>query len=108
MPSCATSGAVPLWIAFSTATSSFPGTVFTVIHGYFFSKSEITVLNSLNSGLVKNVQSVIVTGACDALGLMVGVVVGVVVPPPAVHATATMAIVAAIASNAFLNFMPNL
>ena len=38
-----TSGAVPARMAVRTSVSCFPGTIFTVIQGYFFSKSETTL-----------------------------------------------------------------
>src|SRR5437588_2889209 len=64
----ATSGAVPLWIAFRTSVSSLPGTVFTWIQGYFCSNIRIVVLKLPNSGLVKPVHTHNVTGLCEPTG----------------------------------------
>jgi hypothetical protein len=77
-----------------------PPTTFTVIHGYSVWKPVSTVLNSFSSGLVKNVQRLSVTGACEADGLVFTVGAASFEVPPAVQAPTSNVNVARTATNA--------
>ncbi len=98
MPSTATSGAVPLLMAWRTAVSVLLGTDLTVIQGYFCWNAVMALLNSPSSGLEKKLQSVSVTGACEADGLIVGGGLELLFPP-AVQAAANSPIEASAEMN---------
>src|SRR6188472_3467146 len=85
------SGGFPPLIADRILSSSWPGTSFTVIQGYWAANpSKIDSNCSVCRGSVHSLQIVIVTGSWEALGSSVwGAVLAPPPPPPAVHAEPT-------------------
>src|SRR6478609_4110834 len=75
-----------------------PPTLLIVIHGYISWIWARTASNFGSSGATNALQTVSVTGACEALGFEFGTVVGASLPP-AVHAVAiTIAPAAAVST----------
>src|SRR4029453_2702619 len=86
----ATSGGVPPLMARWMASSSFPWTCLTVIHGYFCLMLSRALVVTLPSRPEKLLQTVSVSGSCWALGSTVAAVLESP-PPPAVQAAASSA-----------------